>query len=157
MAATRIMGRLATDGIVLGDDLDRHIQGGVQRLRCSLRLVRPRGIQHVALRLADTPGAAAFYRDVLGMKEVPRPDPAPVPGAWLDAGGQQIHLIEDDGPIGTPHFAPTVEDLASTIASIREHGVTVYETEHLPGAGYQAFVQDPSGNVIELNQPEESS
>jgi len=135
----------------------RTSRGGVQTPRGSLPLVRPRGIQHVALRVADSPGATSFYRDVLGMKEVARPEPALVPGAWLDAGGQQIHLIEDDGPIGTPHFALTVEDLASTIASIREHGVIVYETEHLPGAGYQAFVQDPSGNVIELNQPEGSS
>ena len=119
--------------------------------------VMPRGIQHVALRIADTADAVAFYRDVLGMTEVPRPDPAPAPGAWLDAGGQQIHLIQDEGPIGTPHFAITVEDLASTMAAIRRRGVVVYEVDHLPGAGHQAFVQDPSGNLIELNQPEEPS
>ena len=117
----------------------------------------PRGIQHVALRVTDTVDAVAFYRDVLGMTVVPRPDPAPVPGAWLEAGGQQIHLIQDDGPIGTPHFAITVEDLESTVAAIRARGVAVFEVDHLPGAGYQAFVQDPSGNAIELNQPEGTS
>jgi catechol 2,3-dioxygenase-like lactoylglutathione lyase family enzyme len=120
-------------------------------------VVTQRGIQHVALRVTDATEAAAFYRDILGMMDVPRPNPAPVPGAWLDAGGQQVHLIQDDGPIGTPHFAITVDDLASTVAAIRERGVAVHEVDHLPGAGYQAFVQDPSGNVIELNEPEAST
>jgi hypothetical protein len=32
--------------------------------------------------------------------------------------------------------------------------VAVEEAEHIPGFGYQAFVTDPSGNVIELNQPD---
>jgi catechol 2,3-dioxygenase-like lactoylglutathione lyase family enzyme len=107
--------------------------------------------------VTDATEAAAFYRDILGMIEVPRPDRAPVPGAWLDAGGQQVHLIQDDGPIGTPHFAITVDDLAGTVEAIRERGVDVYEVDHLPGAGLQAFVRDPSGNVIELNQPEASA
>ena len=53
-----------------------------------------------------------------------------------------------------PHFAIEVGDLASTVVSIRERGVTVYEIEHMAGFGYQAVVVDPSGNVIELNQPD---
>jgi|SRR6516225_4416712 catechol 2,3-dioxygenase-like lactoylglutathione lyase family enzyme len=118
--------------------------------------MKPEGIHHVALRVSDADAATAFYCDILGMAVVARPDAAPVAGAWLDAGGEQLHLIEGTDPISTPHFAIQISDLSATVAAIREKGVTVYETDHLRGAGYQAFVVDPSGNLVELNQPEES-
>jgi predicted enzyme related to lactoylglutathione lyase len=51
-----------------------------------------------------------------------------------------------------PHYAIEVDDLASTVESIRAHGHMVYDVEHRQGFGYQAAVVDPSGNVIELNQ-----
>jgi predicted enzyme related to lactoylglutathione lyase len=47
-----------------------------------------------------------------------------------------------------------VRDLAAVVAAIRGHGVAVYEGEHMQGLGYQAMVLDPSGNLIELNQPD---
>ena len=48
-----------------------------------------------------------------------------------------------------------VGDLDAAVAAIEAHGVKVRKTGlTFPGAGYQAFVRDPSGNLIELNQPE---
>jgi glyoxylase I family protein len=117
--------------------------------------MKPVGIHHVAILVDDTDEASAFHRDVLGLTPLRRPDAAPIPGSWFDAGGEQLHLMQPDNPrMNPPHFAVCVDDLASAVAAIREHGVTVYEVEHLPGAGYQAFLTDPSGNLIELNQPE---
>jgi predicted enzyme related to lactoylglutathione lyase len=34
--------------------------------------------------------------------------------------------------------------------------VRVDTIPHTPGAGRQAFLSDPAGNVIELNQPDEA-
>ena len=67
----------------------------------------------------------------------------------------QVHLFQpEDIAMNPPHFALQVDDLAATVARIRECGATVFEVEHDQGFGYQAFVFDPSGNLIELNQPD---
>ena len=56
-------------------------------------------IHHVSLNVSDTERSLAFYRDVLGMAELPRPDFS-FGGAWLDAGnGRQVHLIEAEVPV----------------------------------------------------------
>lgn len=113
-------------------------------------------LHHVALVVGDADEAHAFYRDVIGLTPIPRPDVAPEPGSWFQLGdGQQLHLFAPRDPsVNRPHFGIGIDDLASTVATIRAHGVTVHEVEHVQGFGYQAFVLDPSGNVIELNQPD---
>ena len=61
-------------------------------------LMRPDGLHHVSLNVRDVPAALDFYTRVLGLTERgDRPDFS-FGGAWLDAGGQQIHLIEADVP-----------------------------------------------------------
>jgi glyoxylase I family protein len=55
---------------------------------------------------------------------------------------------------GGDHFAIRVDDLEAAVADIRASGVTVNTIDHMQGAGHQAFLHDPSGNFIELNQPE---
>ncbi|NNE74880.1 MAG: hypothetical protein HKN26_14545, partial [Acidimicrobiales bacterium] len=72
-----------------------------------------RAVQHVSLNVADIETAVPFYRDVLGLEPLPRPDFG-VPGAWFATGnGVQIHLIED------PDFvAPTGPHLAFETADI---------------------------------------
>jgi predicted enzyme related to lactoylglutathione lyase len=74
-------------------------------------------------------------------------------GAWLDIGGQQVHLLQLDvpGDVGQ-HFAIAVADLDMAIADVRAHGVEVTEPSSV-GNGRQAFLHDPSGNRIELHQP----
>jgi len=72
--------------------------------------MKPVGVHHVAICVADAQKGLAFYRDVLGMTQLPRPDLGP--GCWLDAGGQQVHLMESDTqPVGANHFAIRVDDI----------------------------------------------
>jgi catechol 2,3-dioxygenase-like lactoylglutathione lyase family enzyme len=113
-----------------------------------------KGIHHVALVVNDPEAALEFYRDVLGLSVVDRPDGARIPGSWLQLGNGQIHLFQPADPAMNPaHFAIEVDDLGSTVEAIRAQGHHVYEAEeHRQGFGYQAIVLDPSGNVIELNQ-----
>ena len=112
------------------------------------------GIHHVALVVKDADAAFEFYRDVLGLAPVKRPEGGTGdPGSWFQLGEGQVHLFQPPDPaMNPPHFAIEVDDLAATVNSIRAHGHTVYDIEHSPGFGYQAFVLDPSGNLIELNQ-----
>jgi catechol 2,3-dioxygenase-like lactoylglutathione lyase family enzyme len=116
--------------------------------------MKPSGIHHVAICVRDSDEAVKFYTDVLGLTELDRPDFG-FGGHWLDAGGQQVHLMESPGErSGSDHFAIQVDDLEAAVADIRASGVTVNTVEHMRGAGYQAFLHDPSGNFIELNQPD---
>src|ERR1700690_2877430 len=68
--------------------------------------MRPDGLHHVSLNVRDVPAALDFYTRVLGLTQrADRPDFS-FGGAWLDAGGQQIHLIEADVPPSLgQHFA----------------------------------------------------
>ncbi len=115
--------------------------------------MRPDGLHHVSLNVRDVPAALGFYTQVLGLTErADRPDFS-FGGAWLDAGGQQIHLIEADvpPPLGQ-HFALAVSDLDAVVAELRGQGVTV--TDPVPvGTGRQSFLDDPAGNRIELQEP----
>jgi glyoxylase I family protein len=115
--------------------------------------VQPLGVHHVSINVADVKAAAAFYTDVLGLTlRADRPDFG-FGGAWLDAGSQQVHLIEAPGPEDRgQHFALQVADLDAAIADLRAAGTTVSDASPV-GTGRQAFLHDPSGNLVELHQP----
>jgi glyoxylase I family protein len=115
--------------------------------------MRPDGLHHVSINVSDVDAARDFYTRVLGLTErSDRPD-FDFDGAWLDIGGQQVHLIEAEVPPEYgQHFAVAVTDLDGVVAELRGLGVAV--TDPVPvGRGRQAFVNDPSGNRVELQQP----
>jgi catechol 2,3-dioxygenase-like lactoylglutathione lyase family enzyme len=115
--------------------------------------MKPAGIHHVSICVADADSGLAFYRDVLGLTQLPRPDLGP--GHWLDAGGQQVHLMQsDEARPRSDHFAIRVDDLEAAVADLEGRDVKVFKSEYIAGAGRQAFLHDPFGNFIELNQPD---
>lgn len=113
-----------------------------------------RRIHHVSINVDDLDAAMAFYVDTLGLGVLDtRPDLG-FPGAWLDAGEQEIHLLQVDGfeaPKGQ-HFAFEVDDLAGAISTLGERGVETTSPATMDGICVQAFLKDPTGNLIELNQ-----
>lgn len=113
------------------------------------------GVHHVSLNVVDAAASIRFYVDVLGLElRDDRPE-FPFDGAWLQAGEQQIHLLEvaDFVPPKGQHFALRVGDLDEARSHLRSHGVEVSEPKEQPGICVQCFFQDPTGNLIELNQP----
>lgn len=113
-------------------------------------------IHHVSLNVTDTERALGFYRDVLGMTMLDRPDFG-FGGAWLDAGnGRQVHLIETEHvpPDVGQHFAFRVDDIDRVVAEVRAAGYEVPAPALVGGTGArQTFVIDPDGNRVEFNQP----
>ena len=109
-------------------------------------------MHHVSINVDDVDAALGFYTEVLGLAtRGDRPD-FPFAGAWLDAGGQQVHLIEGTPPSAVgQHFALQVEDLAATVAELRGRGIDVSDPRPV-GTSQQAFLNDPSGNMVELHQ-----
>ena len=109
-------------------------------------------VHHVSINVDDVDAARGFYTDVLGLS--PRDDRPDFPfgGAWLDAGGQQVHLVEGRPPEGLgQHFALLVADLDATVAELRDRGVDVSDPQPV-GSSRQAFLADPCGNLVELHQ-----
>ena len=114
--------------------------------------MRPLAVHHVSINVADVEAALRFYTEVLGLgQRTDRPDFG-FGGAWLDAGGQQVHLIEAPPPAGLgQHFALLVGDLDATVDELRGRGVEVSDPKPV-GTSRQAFLSDPSGNLVELHQ-----
>jgi len=116
-----------------------------------------RALNHVSFPVRDLERSLRFYRDLLGLVPIPRPDFG-FPGAWLAAGDAQVHLIEvtDDVPVGSPppslnplagHTAFAVRDYAAAVAALEAAGVEILPTSEQMG---QLWLKDPDGHVIEL-------
>ncbi len=112
---------------------------------------------HVSLLVADTQRSLAFYRDILGLEVDPHRPELGFPGAWLNLGDQQIHLLELPNPdplTDRPdhggrdrHTALVTDDLDALKAKLREAGLDFT----LSRSGRAAlFCRDPDGNAVEL-------
>jgi catechol 2,3-dioxygenase-like lactoylglutathione lyase family enzyme len=112
------------------------------------------GLDHVQLAMPrdEEDRARAFYVGVLGLAEVPKPEPERG-GCWFQGGAAHIHLGVEDGFAAAKkaHPALLVEDLAGLVATLAEAGVAFRPGR--PLAGYQrGDIADPFGNRIELMQ-----
>lgn len=107
----------------------------------------------MSINVHDAAECVEFYTGVLGLvARTDRPD-FPFGGAWLDVGDQQVHLIEGEVPGNCgQHFAIRVADLDATVADLRQRGIDVGDPKDV-GSARQAFLVDPSGNMIELHEP----
>ncbi|MCB1806213.1 MAG: VOC family protein [Candidatus Competibacteraceae bacterium] len=111
---------------------------------------------HVNLRTTQLEAMTAFYCDVLGLRNGPRP-PFPFPGAWLYLGEQPVvHLVGIQENLSTrdpslEHFAFSAEDMATLVARLEQHQVT-YEVSVVPGWNiHQVNVYDPDGNHLHID------
>jgi glyoxylase I family protein len=115
--------------------------------------VQPLAVHHVSINVDDVDAAVAFYVGVLGLAQrQDRPADLGVGGAWLDAGAQQVHLIDAPPPTARgQHFALLVDDLDSAVGELRAREVKVSDPAPV-GRSRQSFLSDPAGNLIELHQ-----
>lgn len=120
---------------------------------------RVTGLNHVNITFPEgrVREALAFYRDLLGLPEAPRPRGAPRSGAWLwinREAGIELHLSGEGASDGWPvrsgrHIGLMVADLAATRARLAEAGFEIEPARPLPNRD-RFFVRDPFGNRVEL-------
>lgn len=95
-------------------------------------------VHHVQLAMpaGGEVAARAFYAELLGLPEVPKPPALAVRGGcWFESATVRIHLgVEAD-------FRPA-----------RKAGFDVVDDDELPGFD-RVYVTDPFGNRLELMQP----
>jgi len=113
-----------------------------------------RAIDHVQLAMppGGEPAARAFYHEVLGLPEVPKPALlAQRGGCWFETDTVRLHLgVEADfRPAKKAHVALVVRGLATLLDACRARQLTVADAEPLEGT-VRAYVYDPFGNRLEL-------
>jgi catechol 2,3-dioxygenase-like lactoylglutathione lyase family enzyme len=111
-------------------------------------------IDHVqlAMPVGEEETARRFYRDVLGMAEVPKASElAKRGGCWFESGGVQIHLgVEKEfRPARKAHPALRCRDYPALIERLRGAGIDVNKVDDIPGVR-RCHIHDPFGNRIEL-------
>jgi len=116
-----------------------------------------RRIHHV--QLAMPPGgedrATAFYTDLLGVRQVPKPAAlAARGGCWFEDGAVRIHLGVEEPfrPAAKAHPALVVDGLATLVRALEVAGFAVGRDQPLAGFD-RVYVQDPFGNRLELMEP----
>ncbi|MPZ49882.1 MAG: VOC family protein [Dehalococcoidia bacterium] len=109
--------------------------------------------------VSNVDAAIPFYTDLLGFKV----DMHPAPGfAALSLGDLRL-LLNHPGAGGAGQLSPEpggwnrfqieVEDIEAVVAKLRQAGAG-FRSEIIQGnGGKQVLVEDPSGNAVELFQP----
>jgi catechol 2,3-dioxygenase-like lactoylglutathione lyase family enzyme len=113
-------------------------------------------IQHVNVMVDDLDAAIEFYGDVLGLEPTTTPDLG-FPAQFFAVGdGQEIHVNElGDLHPERSHFCLRLADFNGVFARALERDAFEKETwdgaRRLANGVMQAFVRDPSGNLIEIS------
>ncbi|MGZ9164233.1 MAG: VOC family protein [Anaerolineales bacterium] len=107
----------------------------------------------IAMPAGGEEEARAFYINLLGFTEIPKPpELAKRGGAWFESGSTQLHLGVESNfrPARKAHPAFIVDHLDELLANIQAAGYEV-DSSQPPLNGYKrAHVFDPFGNRIEL-------
>ncbi len=125
-------------------------------------------IAHIGIAVRGLDEGASFYRDVLGMPEVPLDDSDGAKIAGLAAGDSLVELLEaetPDSPIGKfiakrgpgiHHVCFAVDDLDGTLERCRKFGIRLIdETPRLGAEGKRIAFLHPastSGVLVELSE-----
>jgi len=112
------------------------------------------GLDHmqIAIPVGGEPEAVAFYGGVLGLTQLPKPEPlAARGGCWFQAGPMQIHLGAEEAFLAAKkaHPALIVSGIDDLVAALKAAGHEVRPGATIDGVT-QTFTDDPFGNRIEL-------
>ena len=112
------------------------------------------GLDHVlvAIPVGGEEAARRFYGDLLGLTEVPRPEPlAARGGCWFVGEGVALHLgVEAEfRPARKAHVALLAADLEGFRRALEGAGVATRDDEAAIGVR-RFYADDPFGNRLEL-------
>lgn len=119
-------------------------------------------LNHVSVVASDLEESVAFYEEVFGMERVPSPNFS-FEAEWLEMDNHQLHLFCLDVEAPTyHHFGVLVDDVEAVYHEAKERdALTDFIDDEdsprmyiLPDNALQMYVEDPDGNVIEVNWPD---
>ncbi len=95
-----------------------------------------------------------FYGEIVGLKQIPKPETSRQSGAWYEIGDVQLHLSVEHEPrqISSRHICFAVSNLNEAEQIFRRAGVEIIpDPRPTPGAP-RFYVRDPGGNQLEIAQ-----
>ncbi len=100
------------------------------------------------------PAARQFFGDLLGLREIPKPETMrDTGGVWFLLGAQELHIGVADPFVpsrkGHPAIRVQGEALDQLAARLSDAGAKVQWDDRLPGAR-RFYTEDPWGNRIEV-------
>lgn len=113
-----------------------------------------KGIDHIQLAAPEgcEEQARVFFGEILGLKEIPKPENLRKRGGcWFQCGNQEIHIGIQEGfvPAKKAHPGLLVENLAALRESLLRQEIIIKEEPPIEGRS-RFFVDDPFGNRIEF-------
>lgn len=114
------------------------------------------GLDHVqvAMPFGGEKVARHFYIGILGLKEVPVPEPlAPIGALWFEAKGTVVHCSPQlhFEPPAKAHAGYVVADLDAVVEKLKAYGAAI-KTGAPSSVMRRVYTNDPFGNVVELIQ-----
>ena len=117
------------------------------------------GLAHACFTVSDLERSLEFYRDALGLKPAFDfiNDEGRRFGIYLHLGGRNfVELFE--GQLGERaegqsyrHICLEVDDIESTVQTLRNRGIEASDPKLGGDRSWQAWITDPDGNRIELH------
>lgn len=97
--------------------------------------------------------ARRFYRDVVGLDEIDRPETMGGVGVWFRVGSQELHVSEHE-PFAAasrahPAFELSAAELDALARRLEDAGAELRWDDRLPDA-HRFYSFDPAGNRLEF-------
>ena len=125
-------------------------------------MLRPKALDHVALKVSDMDKTLHFYHQVLGLGLLRTSGPNAEGGrsAVLQAGGQKIDMFsrpdfvsaDKDKPVGMDHLCLIVEtaSVEDLVAHLQQADVEIFWGPVERHGSTSVYVYDPDGVHVEL-------
>jgi extradiol dioxygenase family protein len=128
--------------------------------------MKVKGVHHLNIRCSvnDLPAIERFYGDVMGLRKGDRPN-FPNPGIWLWLENHPlVHVsarcadgfVQEKHQGSVDHVAFDMTGAVEFRERVQKLGVK-FEAQNVPGAGFQIFLKDPIGTVLEFNFPNDEA
>jgi len=115
---------------------------------------------HYAIVVKDVAASLRFYKDVLGLQQIKRPN-FDRHGAWLTAGNIEVHLIKGEPAIHkgdnlvVSHLSLETDHVDKVLDLLKKMGIQYSRNVSVPnakedGVVIQYFIRDPDGYYVEI-------
>ena len=118
------------------------------------------GIHHVLISVTAEleSETIAFYKEKLGLKEIPKPENLKKNGgAWFQLGSQQFHIAPENNPLeynagSKRHVCFLVKDIDEASQYFKDRNIEVIpDSQPIPG-WKRFYFRDPAGYRMECAQ-----
>lgn len=108
-----------------------------------------RNVVHVEIPAANVEAAGKFYADLFGWKLQPMPEMKYTMWEAADGTGGGFPEVSDESPAGQVLVYIASDDIDADLKNVKKLGGKVLrEKTEIPGMGWFAIFQDPTGNVL---------